>query len=184
MIFIMKTITAITIGMIFATAAFSANSDTLNANSKWSIDESHEDIHCLAQNIYFESRSDMAAGQFAVADVVLNRVRDTRWPNTICGVIKQGPISQWHLENSGKEVPIKHRCQFSWYCDGKSDTPAEEIAWETAKRKAAHAYYLYDVGYDITEGATHYHTEAVSPAWADTITRIGDIDDHIFYRWE
>ena len=183
MIFIMKTITAITIGMIFATAAFSANSDTLNANSKWSIDESHEDIHCLAQNIYFEARSDMAAGQFAVADVVLNRVRDTRWPNKICEVVKQGPISQWHLENSGKEVPIRHRCQFSWYCDGKSDEAADPESWE---RSLTIAYQIItnETYRGITSGSTHYHATYVSPSWSLAFQRVGQIGKHIFYRSE
>lgn len=134
---------------------------------------------CLALNAYFEARDQSVAGMLGVSQVVLNRVDDPRFPSTICDVVKQGRLS----DPIGTPIAIGS-CQFSWYCDGKSDTPAEEIAWETAKRKAAHAYYLYDVGYDITEGATHYHTESVSPAWADTITRIGDIDDHIFYRWE
>jgi len=183
MIFIMKTIAAITIGMIFATVAFSANGDTLNANSKWNIYESHRDIHCLAQNIYFEARSDLAAGQFAVADVVLNRVRDTRWPNTICEVIREGPISKWHLENTGKEVPVRHRCQFSWYCDGKSDNATESEAWEKSLT-IAYQIIKNDTFRGVTSGSTHYHATYVNPSWSLAFHRVGQIGDHIFYRSE
>jgi len=134
---------------------------------------------CLAQNIYFEARNQSVAGMVSVAQVVLNRVQDPRFPSTICRVVKQGRLT----DPIGSPIQIG-KCQFSWYCDGKSDTPVDEVSWETAKRKAAHAYYLHDLGYDITEGSTHYHTVDVSPNWAQTITEIGQIDSHIFYRWE
>ena len=70
---------------------------------------------CLADNIYFEARNQGFAGWVAVAQVTLNRVRDDRFPNTICEVVKQGLTYE-----SG--FPIRDKCQFSWYCDGKSDT--------------------------------------------------------------
>ena len=73
-------------------------------------------LTCLAQNIYFESRDQSTIGQIAVAEVTLNRVADPRWPNDVCSVVKQGPTYKWK-----KTYPIKHRCEFSWYCDGKSD---------------------------------------------------------------
>ena len=66
-------------------------------------------LTCLAQNIYFESRDQPTVGQMAVASVVLNRVHDSRYPNTICGVVKQGPTYSWK-----KDFPVRHRCQFSW----------------------------------------------------------------------
>ena len=78
---------------------------------------------CLAKNMYFEARNQGLAGQLAVSLVVMNRVKDERFPNTICGVIEQGPISKWWLKEKGKIVPIRNRCQFSWFCDGKSDDP-------------------------------------------------------------
>ena len=81
-------------------------------------------IACLAQNIYFEARDQPTAGQVAVATVVLNRVHDPRWPDTVCGVIREGPTYNWKTT-----YPIKDRCQFSWYCDGKPDIPKDQRAW-------------------------------------------------------
>ena len=81
-------------------------------------------ITCLAQNIYFEARDQPTIGQRAVAEVVLNRVHDPRWPDTVCEVIREGPTYSWK-----QDYPIKHRCQFSWYCDGLSDKPKDQRAW-------------------------------------------------------
>ena len=75
---------------------------------------------CLADNVYFESRNQGTAGWSAVISVTLNRVKDKRFPNTICEVVKQGPTRESWKKN-GTYYPIKHRCQFSWYCDGKKD---------------------------------------------------------------
>ena len=74
-----------------------------------------KEITCLAKNMYFEARNQGLAGQLAVSLVVMNRVKDERFPNTICGVIEQGPISKWWLKEKGKIVPIRNRCQFSWF---------------------------------------------------------------------
>lgn len=134
---------------------------------------------CLALNIYHEARDQSKLGMIAVAQVVMNRVEDDRYPNTICDVVQQQRFS----DPPGARIQIG-KCQFSWYCDGKPDTPTDDNAWYTAKQQAAHAYYLHDVGYDVTEGSTHYHSVAASPNWADTKTHIVDIDDHIFYRWD
>ena len=76
---------------------------------------------CLADNMYFEARNQSWRGIVAVGMVTLNRVNDKRFPEILCEVVKQGPISKWWLEQKGKIVPIRHKCQFSWYCDGKSD---------------------------------------------------------------
>ena len=91
--------------------------------------EQDPQAYCLAENIYFEARSDSVAGQAAVADVVINRMFDSRYPNTICKVVTEGPIREsWKtrqnpdLDDSERVYyPVRHRCQFSWYCDGKSD---------------------------------------------------------------
>ena len=91
---------------------------------------------CLAKNMYYEARSQGLAGQLAVSLVVLNRVKDKRFPNTICEVIHQGPVREsWKTrgkdvaESERKYFPIKNRCQFSWYCDGKSDDPKEPTTY-------------------------------------------------------
>lgn len=134
---------------------------------------------CLALNIYHESRDQSRIGMIAVGQVVLNRVADPRFPNTICNVVKQ----QGFFDPPGAPIQID-QCQFSWYCDGKSDEPKDAVAWHTAQTQAAHAYYMYRIEYDITEGSTHYHSTSVSPNWAITKTHVVDIDDHIFYRWD
>ena len=172
----------LSLGIIFASS--SVASDTLNNTDTRAFPKPNQkELLCLAQNIYFESRSDNLAGQFAVADVVLNRVFDERYPNTICGVIQEGPISQWHLEKHGKKVPVRHKCQFSWYCDGKSDLPTDNDAWQKAQLIAyqitVHRQFL-----GITEGSTHYHAYYVDPSWAKRFQQIGSIGLHKFYRAE
>jgi N-acetylmuramoyl-L-alanine amidase len=138
---------------------------------------------CLALNIYHESRNEPLAGKVAVADVTLNRVYDTRYPNTICGVVKQTKLSKWHLER-GREVPVRNKCQFSWYCDGKSDEPLNETSWLDAKL-IAHNFLTYGEYRGITEGATHYHATYVNPKWINDrgMHVVGSIGEHIFYRW-
>ena len=137
---------------------------------------------CLALNTYHEAKNQSLVGQIATAQVVMNRVADDRYPNTVCEVVKQGPHRpSW--ENPEKEYPVKHRCQFSWYCDGKSDVPKNEKAWKKAQDYAYLVLYNR-INLDVTEGATHYHATYVRPAWARTKTRTTRIEKHIFYRWE
>ena len=137
---------------------------------------------CLALNTYHEAKNQSLVGQIATAQVVMNRVEDDRFPSTVCEVVKEGPTRpSW--EDPKKEYPIRHRCQFSWYCDGKDDTPKNEKAWKTAQDVAF--LVLYDkIKLDVTEGATHYHATYVRPSWAKTKKRTTRIDKHIFYRWE
>ena len=137
---------------------------------------------CLALNTYHEAKNQSMIGQIATAQVVMNRVADDRYPNTVCEVVKQGPHRpSW--ENPEKEYPVKHRCQFSWYCDGKSDIPKNEKAWKKAQDYAYLVLYNR-INLDVTEGATHYHATYVRPAWAKTKTRTTRIEKHIFYIWE
>ena len=133
------------------------------------------DKTCLTENIYFEARSQGQAGWLAVAQVTLNRVQDKRFPNTICEVVKQGLTYA-----SGN--PIRNKCQFSWYCDGKSDKPKNTKVYNEIS-ELVNYISDYDV-IDITDGATHYHADYVRPSWAKTKTKTIEIEDHIFYRWE
>ena len=137
---------------------------------------------CLALNTYHEAKNQSMIGQIATAQVVMNRVMDDRYPNTVCEVVKQGPTRpSWKDPN--KRIAVKHKCQFSWYCDGKSDVPKNEKAWRKAQDVAF--LVLYDkIKLDVTEGATHYHATYVKPAWAKTKKRTTRIEKHIFYRWE
>jgi N-acetylmuramoyl-L-alanine amidase len=135
------------------------------------------DMECIAKNIYFEARNQSHLGQIAVTHVVLNRIRDERYPNNACAVIKQGPT-----DSTG--FPKRHKCQFSWYCDGLSDAPKNDELWDTAQERATEAISLYGTYEDLTNGATHYHAKNVTPYWTDSLRRIMRVDDHIFYRWE
>jgi len=134
-----------------------------------------ESLMCLALNVYHEARNQSLAGQVAVAQVTLNRVMDRRYPDTICGVVRQAIT----FDNG---QPVRNQCQFSWYCDGKSDKPRNQGAWYTAYNLAERVMRGDMV--DITEGSTHYHADYLVPEWANTKTYVTQIDDHIFYRWE
>lgn len=129
----------------------------------------NEEVECLAKNIYFETHASSLADAMSVSDVVLNRVESTRYPNTICEVVHDG-------YRAGRRD-----CQFSWYCDGKSDDPRNQEAW-TRSLKFANDMYSYGYYRGITEGSTHYHATYVNPYWAPSLDRIGRIGAHIFYR--
>ena len=124
-------------------------------------------LMCLALNIYSEARSEPVQGQIAIAEVTLNRVASTDYPDDVCGVVLQ--------EN-------KDGCQFSWWCDGKSDQPSEHTSLRTSK---ALAQLMLEEGEYITvigEDAIHYHNDEVYPYWADDMHRIRRIGKHIFYK--
>lgn len=129
------------------------------------------ETECLALNIYYEARSSNLADKAAVADVVINRSQDRRYPNTICGVVQDG-------YKAGRRD-----CQFSWYCDGKSDIPRDTDRWMEAQSIAFSMLQFGDYR-GITEGATHYHADYVNPFWASSLQMVGRIGSHIYYRWE
>ncbi len=131
-----------------------------------SLDQSRA-LQCLTTAIYYEAASEPDAGQRAVAQVVLNRVAHPAWPNTVCGVVYQG-----------SERPS---CQFSFACDGSMARRPMAVFWERARRVAAAA--LAGGVYAPVGLATHYHTSAVHPYWADSLAFIGTIGAHRFYRW-
>lgn len=137
---------------------------------------SAEALHCLALNIYFEARGSNLADKVAVADVVINRKKDRRYPDTVCGVVQQAK-----RDSNGQ--PRRNQCQFSWYCDGKADNPVDSDRWEEAKL-LAHQILIDGKYRGITEGATHYHATYVNPNWASSFQQVGRIGEHIFYRWE
>ena len=158
------------LAMLMAASSASANMNVLfNA-------ENEPEVWCLAQNIYYEARGSNLADQAAVADVVLNRVKDDRYPDTICAVVKQG-------KQYADGRMVRNRCQFSWYCDGKSDYPRDKDAWVAAQQTAYMMFY-YDDYRGITQGATHYHAHYVGPEWARDLQLVGRIGVHIFYRWK
>ena len=133
-----------------------------------------DEVECLALNIYHEARNQPTAGKLAVAQVTLNRVKHDRFPNTICGVVYQG----YYLNNN----PIKHKCQFSWWCDGKSDKPKEIQSWNYALMLARHMHEGFFDNIDVVKDATHYHAVYVKPYWTKEKKKVKVIADHIFYK--
>lgn len=122
---------------------------------------------CLAEALYFEARGESVRGQFAVGEVILNRVESAAYPQSLCGVVKQG---------TGR----KYACQFSYNCDGNPKVVHEQDAWDRVGKIAA--ILLDGASRDLTEGATHFHTRAVNPSWARSYTRTTEIGAHLFYR--
>ena len=170
-----------------------------NITDQFKIDE----VVCLAENIYFEARAESEVGKAAVGNTTKNRVLHTNWPNTYCEVVKQGPVREsW--KTRGKDVkdedrvywPIKHRCQFSWYCDGKKDViwanyektgqtiEGNARAWRDSVELA-----IYITGFgkltidDNTHGALYYYNHnLVYPHWADAMILIGVEGNHTFMK--
>lgn len=126
-----------------------------------------KDWQCLTEALYFEARGESLKGQFAVAEVILNRVDHARYPNSVCGVINQG---------TGK----KFQCQFTYTCDGRAEVVNEPAAFERVG-KVAQAM-IAGAPRALTSGATHYHTTAVSPKWAKRFEKTAKIGVHRFYR--
>jgi hypothetical protein len=122
---------------------------------------------CLAQAVYFEAGFESGAGQQAVAQVVLNRLRHPAYPKSVCGVVYQG--SQ---RSTG--------CQFSFTCDGSLNRPVSQAAWERSKEVARAA--LQGFVYKPVGSATHYHADYVFPYWAVTLVKLRQLGAHVFYR--
>ena len=130
---------------------------------------------CLATAIYFEARSESTLGQLSVANVIINRTKIPAYPSTICGVVFQGSNRF-------------NACQFSFACDGKSDVPQAEPAWQKAmaianlllpvEKKRKYEEFLF------ISTATHYHTVDVEPRWSKSLNRLNQIGHHIFYFHE
>ena len=131
--------------------------------------------HCLASNIYWEARNQSLVGKLAVAQVTLNRVESSKYPNTICGV-----VTQTRYYPSGN-IDL-HSCQFSWYCDGKKDEPVETWGFSYDESYKLAVMFLQERPEDFTEGSTHYHNTKVTPFWTASLQEVVQIDEHIFYK--
>ena len=128
-----------------------------------SLDLDKEEIYCGAQNVYFESQGEPDLGMVAVSQVVINRVKDSRWPNTVCEVVWQNK-------------------QFSWTHDGKSDRITVNSQYK--QRLWIKSVYMFIIAYgeDITNGATHYHSVTVEPWWASSMVATAHLGNHIFFK--
>lgn len=126
------------------------------------------ELACLALVIYHEARAEPLVGQVAVAEVVLNRVASDAYPDTVCGVVEQG-------------YDHKPRCAFSFYCDGKPDTPYEKGAWIEAQI-VAHLSLHEGVRVQGLEHVLNYHADYVHPSWAASMRVVAHIGKHIFLQ--
>lgn len=126
------------------------------------------ELICLALTVYYESRAEPMVGQLAVAQVVLQRVESEFYPDTVCEVVQEGGTN-------------RHRCQFSYWCDGKAETPNDQRAWaralDIAEMAAAGAQIM------VLEGCLHYYSILFdAPYWTDTMKEAATIGHHRFYR--
>jgi spore germination cell wall hydrolase CwlJ-like protein len=138
------------------------------------------EVFCLAKNMYFEARGEPLMGRLAVAFVTMNRVKSSRYPSTVCGVIHQG-------RHDARGIPIRNKCHFSWYCDGIPDVIQDRTIYNKILTEARYVYtkyYLKDELLDLVEGATHYHADYVQPYWTTSYAQTSTIGAHIFYRPE
>ena len=166
----------ITAGLLFVSSPIEA------ITTEKQLYSSDDHIQCLAMNMYHEARDQGTAGRLAVSAVVLNRVNDDRFPDSVCEVVLQAQTRpSWR---DGTPTPIRNRCQFSWYCDGKSDEVKDKKTYQKILDFARLIMHNDIQFVDITDGATHYHADYVKPDWAKTKTRTTEIGDHIFYRWD
>ncbi len=131
-------------------------------------DEISRQSKCLAQAIYYEARSEHVSGQIAVAEVIMNRVLDHRYPSNICDVVFQGAT-----RTTG--------CQFTFTCDGAMESSPRGQRWSKAELVASHV--MMGLSEKRTSGATHYHATYVDPVWSDGLIRTNKIGTHIFYRF-
>ncbi|MDJ0922286.1 MAG: cell wall hydrolase [Henriciella sp.] len=131
-------------------------------------DDMVRQTQCLAEAVYYEARSESSAGQLGVAEVIMNRVKDHRYPNTICDVVYQGAT-----RTTG--------CQFTFTCDGAMGKKPRGSRWDKANTVAAHV--LMGLNETKTAGATHYHATYVNPVWNSGLVKTRQIGTHIFYRF-
>lgn len=141
----------------------------------------YREISCLAQNMYFEARNQSDNGLMAVGFVTINRTKNTKFSKDICAVIREAEYYP-HKSKKGEWVPIKNKCQFSWFCDGKKDEIKDISTWEHVYDLAFHLYLYYNVMEDITKGATHYHGKGISLKWDGVAVRTVSIHNHVFYK--
>ncbi|MNO54321.1 Cell Wall Hydrolase [compost metagenome] len=123
-------------------------------------------ITCLARTIYWEAKGAAASDMEAVANVVMNRLGKDGFGNTVCGVVKQGSEQR--------------TCQFSWWCDGRSDQVQEDARYEVAKEVARKA--LNRQLRDRTRGALYFHDRNVSPNWAAEYIKTAETGKFLFYK--
>lgn len=144
---------------------------TITSTTSFVVDKNIDlasEIECMAEAVYYEARSETASGQRAVAEVILNRVKNKHFPDSVCGVVYQGSE-----RSTG--------CQFTFTCDGSMEIAPKGKVWD---RSVKVANLVMSSGYTpSTHWATHYHTTEVSPKWSKTMRMTRQVGNHVFYRF-
>ena len=128
---------------------------------------------CLAEAIYFEARGEPLLGRIAVGVVILNRVKEKQFPNTICGVVHAGHYND-------KNVPLRNRCAFSYWCDGKPEIVSDLTAWTDAV--VLTRLILHGITVRSILSANHYHSIFVNPKWSQNVKELMIIGNHKFFK--
>jgi hypothetical protein len=136
--------------------------------ARFSAQESASDLACLTDAVYYEARGETVAGQAAVAQVVLNRVRHPAFPKSVCGVVFQ-------------RAEAGEGCQFSFVCDGSMRREREPNAWRRAQEIAERA--LEGSVMSTVGKATHFHVVGLDPGWGPSLARVAQVGLHVFYRF-
>ena len=159
-----------------------------------------DELKCMAENIYFEGRAEPMVGKVAIGKVVMNRIEDTRFPDTVCGVVHQGPVREsWKTrqhkdlpDSERKFYPIKNRCQFSWWCDGQKDIiwatymngeviESNMTAWRDSINVAL--WLMSGELKDPTHGAVFYYNPNIAnPSWGAIYKETAMIGNHRFMK--
>ena len=135
-------------------------------------------LTCMAVAVYHEARGEGTAGMAAVAQVITNRVHDPhRWPNTICEVVSEGPTLKWDAN-----APLRNKCQFSFYCDGRNDIPTDFKSFSKSVKISEDVWYSHGLSADITDGATYYHATSIPKPKSWPYKYIMTINNHKFYK--
>ena len=148
-------------------SAFDKNMFSFDALDSLPLPKMTSELRCLAEAIYFEARGETLEGQYAVGEVIINRMISNSFPNSICGVVSEG---------SGR----LNACQFSYNCDGKLEIIVEKKIYNRISKLSR--ILLEPSARVLTDGATFYHAKAVNPSWAKKFTKTYEIGQHIFYR--
>jgi spore germination cell wall hydrolase CwlJ-like protein len=148
-----------------------SKSETITTSEAQAVDPAGQSpmddaITCLARSIYWESKGKSPADMEAVASVVMNRLGHEGFPDTVCAVVKQGSETK--------------NCQFSWWCDGRSDQVQEEAQYAIAKEIARKA--LNKQLNDRTHGAMYFHDRKVKPVWAKKYIKTTETSMFLFYK--
>lgn len=150
--------TAVALGGMLVTATPAAAAPGIDVRGE---------LECLALTIYFEARGESDEGKLAVGHVVMNRAQHPLFPPKVCQVVQQGGDK------------LRYRCQFTWWCDGRSDQPRDTEAWDRSRALARRVFWDYSL--DPTAGALWYHADYVRPNWQHDLARGPKIGRHVFY---